>query len=173
MLADRLIVEILRDGGPVAPGELGEVVVTDLYSYAMPLIRYRMGDLARAGSGPCRCGLGLPVLDAVEGRCGDAMAGKDGDTVLPREWLELAPEADAPPGFAVRQAPDRGIEVLLLPGADAAALRDRLAAFSEDRVGVTPTFRSVAALPLTPMGKTRYVRSDRPPALSGGGKEEE
>jgi phenylacetate-CoA ligase len=35
-------------GHPVAPGEIGEVVVTHLDALAMPLIRYRIGDLARA-----------------------------------------------------------------------------------------------------------------------------
>ncbi len=160
VLADRLIVEVLRRGRPAAPGEVGEVVVTDLYSFGMPLLRYRMGDLARAGDGPCRCGLGLPVLGAIEGRRSDAMAGVDGTWVLPRDWLTLAQEGERP-GFAVHQDAAGGVRCLLTPDGDTADQRDRLAAFAEDRLSVTPTFESTETLPITPMGKIRYIRSDR------------
>lgn len=43
--------EVLCEGRPVGPGESGEVVVTALHSYAMPFIRYRLGDEATLGSG--------------------------------------------------------------------------------------------------------------------------
>lgn len=56
------------DGKSVEPGELGEVVVTSLTNYAMPLIRYRIGDMASWAAEPCRCGRGLPLLATVNGR---------------------------------------------------------------------------------------------------------
>ena len=42
---DGLIIEVLRDGVPAVEGERGEVVGTDLHSFAMPLIRYKLGDV--------------------------------------------------------------------------------------------------------------------------------
>ena len=48
VVAEGYIVEILRDGEPARPGEIGEVVITDLNNYCMPFIRYRIGDLAEA-----------------------------------------------------------------------------------------------------------------------------
>jgi len=51
----------------VGPGEVGRVVVTDLYSHAFPLIRYDIGDLAVQGN-PCKCGLQGPVFASIEGR---------------------------------------------------------------------------------------------------------
>jgi len=45
--AEGFIVELLVDGRPAEPGEVGEVVVTDIASFCMPLIRYRTGDWAR------------------------------------------------------------------------------------------------------------------------------
>jgi phenylacetate-CoA ligase len=67
--AESYIVEILRDGQPVAPGETGEVVITDLNNYVLPLIRYRLGDLAvAADDAPCACGRGLPRIAEVRGR---------------------------------------------------------------------------------------------------------
>lgn len=56
-----------QDGRPCAPGEVGRLVVTPLHAFAMPLLRYAIGDLARLG-GPASCGRGLPVLAEVLGR---------------------------------------------------------------------------------------------------------
>lgn len=66
--ADWLHVEIVRQEQPAIPGEFGEVVVTSLYRYAMPLIRYSPGDFASRAEALCPCGLGLPLLNSLEGR---------------------------------------------------------------------------------------------------------
>lgn len=66
------ITEILRpDGSPAAPGEMGEVVLTGLVNYAMPLIRYCVGDTARLSSRACPCGRGMPVIEEIGGRLDD------------------------------------------------------------------------------------------------------
>ena len=70
---------MLRDGAPVSPGEIGEVVITDLNNYCMPFIRYRIGDLAEAmAEGGCACGRGAPRLGAIEGRVQSIIQGADG-----------------------------------------------------------------------------------------------
>lgn len=62
-------VEIVRpDGAASAPEEIGEVVVTSLVNYAMPLIRYKIGDLAAWASCNCSCGSSWPLLQEVSGR---------------------------------------------------------------------------------------------------------
>lgn len=53
---------------PVAEGESGELVVTTLTQRAMPLIRYRTGDMARFIPEPCPCGTVLRRLDRVQAR---------------------------------------------------------------------------------------------------------
>ena len=70
IMAESYIVEILKDGKPAQPGEIGEVVVTDLNNFCVPLIRYRIGDLAMAmdNSKPCACGRGLPRIGQIIGR---------------------------------------------------------------------------------------------------------
>ena len=80
VVGEGYIVEILRDGEPAAPGEVGEVVITDLNNYCMPFIRYRIGDLAVAvdQSQPCRCGRGLPLMGNIEGRVQSIIQGTDG-----------------------------------------------------------------------------------------------
>ena len=66
VMAENVLVEILP-AADVPPG-VGEVVVTDLNNRAMPLIRYRLGDLASLDSRECPCGRGLPLMSDVVGR---------------------------------------------------------------------------------------------------------
>jgi phenylacetate-CoA ligase len=81
VMAEGLYVEVETPRGPAAPGETGAVLVTDLLNHAMPLIRYRIGDLGAWAAGNCRCGRGLPRLARVAGRVTDFLAGCDGRLV--------------------------------------------------------------------------------------------
>lgn len=77
--ADFGIVEILRDGRAVRPGETGEIVATGFVNPVMPLIRYATGDLAtRGGSDPCACGSAFPVLTEILGREDDVLITPEG-----------------------------------------------------------------------------------------------
>ena len=82
VVAEGYIVEILRDGVPVKPGEIGEVVITDLNNYCMPFIRYRIGDLAEAMSDTlCACGRGAARIGSIQGRVQSIIQGADGQYV--------------------------------------------------------------------------------------------
>ena len=71
--ADYFILEVLDPNTlqPVAPGEVGEMVVTTLCKEAAPLIRYRTRDLTRLIPQPCSCGNLLPMHDRILGRSDD------------------------------------------------------------------------------------------------------
>lgn len=71
--ADLFVIEILDPQTllPVAPGEVGEMVVTSLRKEASPLIRYRTRDLSRLLPDPCRCGCRMPRHDHLVGRSDD------------------------------------------------------------------------------------------------------
>jgi phenylacetate-CoA ligase len=71
--ADLYILEILDPETlkPVAPGDVGEMVVTTLCKQAAPLIRYRTRDLTRLMPGKCSCGVCLPRHDKILGRSDD------------------------------------------------------------------------------------------------------
>ena len=71
--ADRYILEIIDPEtlGPVAPGEVGEMVVTSLQKEASPLVRYRTHDLTRLLPGDCACGVKMPRVDKIMGRSDD------------------------------------------------------------------------------------------------------
>jgi len=59
----------------------GPLLVTDLVNFAMPLIRYQIGDVATLSDTPCSCGRGLPVLEKVEGRDADYVVTPSGSLI--------------------------------------------------------------------------------------------
>lgn len=75
------VVELLDDNRPVGAGERGEIVATGFINPVMPLIRYRMGDFAVRGSGPCKCGRPGETIDRIEGRVDDVIVTPEGNLV--------------------------------------------------------------------------------------------
>jgi phenylacetate-CoA ligase len=93
--AEAALVEILDDAGrPCRPAGIGRVVVTPLFNYAMPLLRYEIGDYAEMAA-PCRCGRGLPTVKRILGRRRNLLLLTDGTRHWPsfgtRRFLDLAP----------------------------------------------------------------------------------
>lgn len=78
---DCLVVEVLAPDGDCLEGQVGEVVVTDLHNYAMPFIRYKVGDMAVLKAGLCPCGRTYPMLGRVAGRVADYLRTPDGHWV--------------------------------------------------------------------------------------------
>ena len=78
-----IFVEVLDDSGrPCSPGQPGRVVVTPLHNFAMPLLRYDLGDVAELGT-PCSCGRGLPVIARIMGRRQNMLLRPDGREIWP------------------------------------------------------------------------------------------
>jgi len=63
---------------PVPPGAVGEIVLTTLTRQAMPLIRYRTGDMASRIDSPCACGSNLSRLGKAMGRFDNVIKMKSG-----------------------------------------------------------------------------------------------
>ncbi len=92
--SETMYLEVLDDNDqPCAQGEIGRVVVTSLHNFAMPLIRYEVGDYAEVGE-PCACGRGLPVLKRVVGRTRNMVRTPEGRCYWPSfpagELLQVA-----------------------------------------------------------------------------------
>jgi phenylacetate-CoA ligase len=82
IMADHLRVEFLDESDkPVKPGQIGRIVITDLSSFAMPMIRYDIGDRGSPSDRTCSCGVTLPLMDIMEGRKEDFIRTKEGKLI--------------------------------------------------------------------------------------------
>jgi phenylacetate-CoA ligase len=72
-----------QNGAPCGPGQPGRVLITSMQSYAMPLIRYEIGDIAEWGE-PCDCGITLPVIKRLWGRTRHQITTPDGQRTYAR-----------------------------------------------------------------------------------------
>ena len=78
-MAGTTIIEIVDEAlNPCPPGVAGRVLVTSLQSYAMPIIRYDIGDIAEWGE-ECDCGIRLPVIKRLWGRRRNLVRLPDGE----------------------------------------------------------------------------------------------
>ena len=78
--AENLLVEAVRNGRSCVE-EDGEIVVTDLRNFAMPMIRYRIRDIGRIKQASCACARGLPLMELVGGRVTDFLMATNGSKV--------------------------------------------------------------------------------------------
>ena len=61
--AERFIIEVVDEkNNPVGPGKKGQIVITDLENFGMPIIRYKIGDIGMIMNERCLCGRALPLL---------------------------------------------------------------------------------------------------------------
>jgi phenylacetate-CoA ligase len=83
---DHFLVEVVdpQSGRPLADGEVGELVFTTLTKEALPLLRYRTGDLASLTREPCACGRTFARMSRVLGRTDDMLIIR-GVNVFPSE----------------------------------------------------------------------------------------
>lgn len=78
---ESVFLEIINDGCRAAPGESGEITITDLLNHGMPFIRSRTGDMGALSPKPCECGCPLPLLKGLDGRATDLLYRPDGSIV--------------------------------------------------------------------------------------------
>jgi phenylacetate-CoA ligase len=75
-----------KNGEHVSQGETGEIIVTGLSNYAMPLIRYRIGDLGTPTDEKCLCGRSWPLINGIQGRINDYLVLPSGRKI---SWLHF------------------------------------------------------------------------------------
>jgi phenylacetate-CoA ligase len=72
---DQVAVRVVDSAGSdVAPGERGELILTNLTNLAMVVMNYRLGDLVTLAERPCSCGRTLPLIQDIDGRLDDLIA---------------------------------------------------------------------------------------------------
>jgi len=163
--SETILAEVLDENNrPCAPGQTGRVVVTPLHNFAMPLLRYEVGDQAEVGA-PCACGRGLPVLNQIVGRTVDALSLPSGQKRYTRVGHNRISKIVAVLEYQVIQRSLERIEVLMVLGGALTAAEDtEIRAALADELGsefrIDLTFCDSIAR--TPAGKLRPFISDLP-----------
>ena len=175
--SEYLVVEITDEQGrPVAPGETGEVVVTGMNNPAMPLVRYRLGDMASWNPEPCACGRGLPLLREVMGRTVDIIYTPSGGICSGIVFPYILDEFPGIAQFQVVQETIEDIVVRLVPADESLASHlPEIEAGLRQYLGpeVALHFQLVERISTSETGKFQHIRSlvtrggappgDRPP----------
>jgi phenylacetate-CoA ligase len=167
---DSLVVEIVNNGKSARSGEKGEVIITSLDSYAMPLIRYAIGDIAISGEGLCSCGRGLPLLKSIEGRADDLVVFSNGTVV---SFSELVYVLRAIPGVLQFRVIQKKIDNFLVQVKIKRSFTQETV-IKKVRQEMTRILRPQSSfeiqtldeIPKDPSGKTRSVISYIKPRLS-------
>jgi len=132
-----------EEGDPVADGEVGELVVTTLQVEAMPLIRFRTGDMVIRYNAPCPCGRHAPRLSPIVGRKGQLIKYK-GTSVYPsalQNILDHLPEVETYVIEAVlNDFGEDQLNVLLAIRAEKESVLRHLRELCQAHIRVTPEF---------------------------------
>jgi len=80
---EHILLEVVDEYNQPVINQPGNIILTDLDNYAMPFIRYQVGDTGILSDRICECGRELTVLDSVEGRTGDMLITSDGNILPP------------------------------------------------------------------------------------------
>lgn len=115
-----LIFEIIdpETNEPADQGKRGEIVVTTLSNEAMPLIRYRTGNISYLTDTPCKCGCNLPRLGRIEGRCNNLVRTSDGKILSIYKLDEIIYNDPAVRGFEAKYETLTGTLILIIDSSD-------------------------------------------------------
>jgi phenylacetate-CoA ligase len=157
-------VEIVDDDGmPVKPGEVGNILLTRLDAGAMPLIRYKVGDIGRKSPDQtCECGRGLEMLTKIEGRDTDIIVTPNGNRLIVHFFTGIFEYYQSIDTFKVIQEKPGEIIVELVPNADFrdvhwTALKKEI--WEKGDPDLTIHLKLVKEIPLEKSNKRRFVVS--------------
>lgn len=151
-----------KAGKAAVDGEIGEIVLTGLHEYTMPLIRYAPGDMAVIKPGACSCGRTLPMIDKIIGRTTDLIELSNGRMLnglsIPFEtWTDKIVQ------FQIVQTKTDELVVRVVPkqsttNDDLQIIKQRMEFFAGE--GIRIIVQKVNEIPLPKSGKLRYVISE-------------
>jgi phenylacetate-CoA ligase len=153
------LAEIIDERGqPCEPGQTGELVVTPLYNYGMPLIRYRSGDFVVKGA-PCACGRSLPTIERFVGRKEHLFVLPDGVRELPPIDRVFVSELVGHDAWQFVQTSAHTAELRSEPSAKLHDAAEAIQRHASDAVRglLSVEVREVPAIPLTAGGKRHFT----------------
>jgi len=159
---DTLIIEVLKDGRPARPGESGEAVITNLHSWAMPLIRYRSGDEVTLAEAEPSCGRRLKLLSGIQGRVNDCIVFKTGERISSQPFYFAVQDVPGVRRWRITQESIDRLQVEIEPGPEFSEASERAIVGSLTdlvRSMMSVTLSRVSSFPFDPDRKFRQVQS--------------
>ena len=151
-------------GMDVAPGEEGEIIISNLTNRATVLLNYRLGDRVTAGGSDCPCGRTLPLIRQIRGRSDDLIFLPGGRFLHSGVVLDSLQQV---PGVFQIQIIQENFDSFLIRAVTAGTARegqtrDRLVETLLDQLGgvaASVEVDFVTSLPIQPSGKVKAVIS--------------
>lgn len=144
----------------------GEVLVTDLFNYSMPLVRYRVGDFATLSEEYCGCGRTLPLISSVHGRAYDLIKTQRGVLIHPESVMyifeDIQKKIQAFRQFQVTQESIRHFSVCVVPTERwSSDIRNIIEVAMKKHIGeeISISFKEVEQITREKSGKMRVIRS--------------
>lgn len=161
---DSLYVEILVGDRPAEMGERGEVVVTSFDLRVMPIIRYRVGDVAQRIEGNCPCGCRFPMLGHIAGRSDGFIMNADGRLFSALEASLLLKPVRGVKQYRLIQKKRGQVRVEWVAADQDSAPEDEIRRILGMRLGSNTQIgtKRVAEIPREKSGKIRTVISSVP-----------
>ncbi len=148
---------------PDADG-IGDLLVTNLDGYAMPFVRYRVGDRGRLGeAGTCPCGSLLPTLDRLEGRRNDFLVGAEGRRVHGSAANYVMRELPQVAQYRLVQRADLSLDIEVIANGAWGEAQTRTVTEGMHRIlhaDVPVRLELVESIAPSPSGKYRWVESE-------------
>jgi phenylacetate-CoA ligase len=156
-------VEVLDESGNImAPGEEGDLFLTDMANKVFPIIRYANGDRGSLGTKPCSCGRSLPLLNPVKGRISDTLHLPNGLRIAGDYLTTLFDhEPGAVEAFQVLQDARGELSLRCIPGSGKGSLEiiESVRKALSGKAGQAVTVEQVTSI-RHDGGKTRFIRSE-------------
>lgn len=160
-------IETIDAQGRTVKEQDAELAITGLQNFAMPFIRYRLGDRGRLTDRPCSCGRTLPLLDSVSGRLIEAFINSRGEQVDPLYFImsfRMSWDQGTLRQYQLIQEKDGSLTINLVPesgytletvGLDLEEIRRKIRRVMGDDCRIE--FHVVDDIPLAPSGKFPYI----------------
>ncbi|MDA3615211.1 phenylacetate--CoA ligase family protein [Polluticaenibacter yanchengensis] len=159
-----IIIEVLNNNNePVKKGEVGELTITTLGVEAMPLLRFKTGDMVQVIEEPCNCGRTTVRVGPVVGRK-DHMIKYKGTTVYPPAIFDLLNHFDAIQLYQVilttSSAGTDDVLIKMTASDTSQAFLDEIRAYLKSKIRVTP---AVEFVPFEVLSRTVFDIKSRKP----------
>jgi phenylacetate-CoA ligase len=163
VMEDNLILEIETDD----ESDAGEIIVTDLFNYTTPLIRYRIGDYGSFSSESCPCGRGLKTIANIHGRAYDMIYTREGNSYHPELVMYIFEDIkEKTGGIAQFQVIQETVELMIIKIVKSTGYTADLERYIEQELQarlspfIVAQFEYVDSISRENSGKLRLIKSN-------------